>query len=1079
MLASLYLLSTATEKFAAREALANASFDEIGLTVQVKVDGPVAEIRDAALGGISEVLGAVPYSTALRASTSELEIPRGDRGIGLAYFAYLDGVAEHIELVDGRLANELPGPNVEAAIPEIMATQESLQVGDTFEIFPYGSFDELFTVEVVGIYRVLDPSAPLWRDDALDAAGYNPETPFPFSGGRILTDGYGPLLTAWDEMSSVGIGSLALDITPDYSATSLAEISSLVSRLDGAENAVRRAIGTNADTVALTTNSQETLGRVLGSLAVTRSSVLVTGLLLLVLGVAALGQAARLMSERRHVEQHLMRARGSSNRQLISLALIEAVMLAAITTVVAPLLANQTYGFISRQSAMVRAGMDRDPGFPPLIWATTAAVGLVLVLVLVIPLLRRGGTFVEASQSRSRPGRRAAFQRSGLDVALLVLAALAYWQLRSYRSPVLTGGGVARLDPLLAAGPALALLAGALVSVRLIPAASKITEAIAARGRRAVTPLAAWEVGRRSARAVSAILLLTLAVAVGTFSMSFLATWKGSQNDQAQFLHPSNLTVSELGVGPLAQADIVTRGETGATAAPYLITDASISTTLQNSNRGNGIDGRPVRIQATTNAGLAAYDSGRLADEGGGAIAAALSRVSPAATGAIELPAGSSGVQFTLRLSSSETALPGLRTSLNLVVRDSAGTIATVPAGVYDIDGTEHLVRAVFADSSTVDHLAAPLSVIGLQTTWFSTEVADAPRAEIAEEGDLLLVLSIDNLAALTPVLEVPVPGVGSVYDATLIDVPEDGTWFATFSGVDPTSLSPEGDQIHMGLTVNPSGFLRRPLVPVTLSTQPIVSELRVVANDALMTKLGSKVGTKAVIELNGSVITIVFADTVPLMPGESPRTPTILTNLDDLQLALVQNGAAATDVTEWWVDVPAETREAYLAGLPADATMSTQAETARSLQEDPLRVAIQAGLWLVAAAAIVLAALGFAVHAVVTVRSREVEFAQLRAVGLQQSALTRLVGAESLLLAFLGGTFGIGIGVALSYLVAPLVSVGPDGRPPVPGVLVEIPWDSVGLLAAEVALVLAVAVLLVSLLLRRIDPARMLRSED
>ena len=115
--------------------------------------------------------------------------------------------------------------------------------------------------------------------------------------------------------------------------------------------------------------------------------------------------------------------------------------------------------------------------------------------------MRRQTSFVDAEQARSRPGRRAAFQRSGLDIAVLALAALAYWQLKNYKSPVMSEGGVASVDPLLAAGPALALLAGALVAVRLIPPASKALEAIAARGRKAVLPLAAWEVGRRSARA--------------------------------------------------------------------------------------------------------------------------------------------------------------------------------------------------------------------------------------------------------------------------------------------------------------------------------------------------------------------------------------------------------------------------------------------------------------------------------------------------------------------------------------------------------------------------------------------------
>ena len=158
---------------------------------------------------------------------------------------------------------------------------------------------------------------------------------------------------------------------------------------------------------------------------------------------------------------------------------------------------------------------------------------------------------------------------------------------------------------------------------------------------------------------------------------------------------------------------------------------------------------------------------------------------------------------------------------------------------------------------------------------------------------------------------------------------------------------------------------------------------------------------------------------------------------------------------------------------------MTTRAGLADELKNDPLRVAIQAALWLVTGAAVLLAALGFAVHAIVTVRAREIELAQMRAIGVQRGQLLRIVASENGLLSILGLIFGVGLGIALSFLVAPLVSVGADGRPPLPPVIVQIPWEAVGLLVAEVALVLLVSVIIVSFLLRRIKPAEMLRLGD
>ena len=58
--------------------------------------------------------------------------------------------------------------------------------------------------------------------------------------------------------------------------------------------------------------------------------------------------------------------------------------------------------------------------------------------------------------------------RAGLDIALVVLAVLAGWQLRQYSA--VSDGGTAGIDPVLALAPALALAAGSVATLRLLPA---------------------------------------------------------------------------------------------------------------------------------------------------------------------------------------------------------------------------------------------------------------------------------------------------------------------------------------------------------------------------------------------------------------------------------------------------------------------------------------------------------------------------------------------------------------------------------------------------------------------------------
>src|SRR5690606_33626532 len=98
---------------------------------------------------------------------------------------------------------------------------------------------------------------------------------------------------------------------------------------------------------------------------------------------------------------------------------------------------------------------------------------------------------------------------------------------------VVDTGGALSIVPILAVGPALVLLASALLCVRLIPLAARVIEGIGSRSSRTIVPLASWELGRRSNRAVAAVLLLSLAIGVGSFGLTFLATWQQSQLEQA------------------------------------------------------------------------------------------------------------------------------------------------------------------------------------------------------------------------------------------------------------------------------------------------------------------------------------------------------------------------------------------------------------------------------------------------------------------------------------------------------------------------------------------------------------------
>jgi hypothetical protein len=1079
LLATLYLLSTATETFAARAALTDAEAPDVRLVQRVDPDGPVEDVLANADRAATDFFAEIPFSTAQHVQSDTLAILREDQGIALGYFGVMDGIDGAANLRSGEWAASTVADDVQVTIPYELALQESLAVGDTLEIAPVFRRDDVTQLTIVGTYAAHEPRADFWRFDRYQGEGYIPDAALPLSGGLVVTDGFGPLITSLDTLATFDIDHATVTHVPDFSDVSLVQAEELLGRFESLERETTRSIGATGSNVRTVTTIDATLGGVIGSLAVTRSSVLVTGLLLLVLSVAALGQTARLMAERRFSEQHLMVARGGSGRQVFRLALIEAIALGIVTAAVAPVLARYAYQAIASQDAMSRAGMNLDPGLPPWTWVVTGVVGFVLIVILVAPLAKRQGTFVDAEQSRFRPGKRAAFQRSGLDLALVVLAGLAYWQLRSYESPVIADGGVARLDPLLAAGPALALLAGSLVAVRLIPAASKLLEGIAARGRRAVMPLAAWEVGRRSARAVSAILLLTLAVSVGTFSMSYLTTWRLSQDHQALFQHPADAVVSGLPGDVASHSGWLREGDLVQTISPVIYGDAVMAADTATRFTGDdGLDGTDIQVLATDSDGLAFYDQGRLGEDLGDGIQRALTATASDAPAAGHmLPDQPDAIGMTVNASTSDTALEDISVAMRAVLADSTGLRFTVDLGSLAADGEDHVVRAPLASRESIERIAYPVRLIGIQSVWSSTD-EKTPGAELREEGNLEMALAIDDLAALNIAGTVPRAGEEPVYSDTAIDVAGAPRWHARNTGAGITSLEPGEHQIRAELFA-PAQNLRVRQVVLSHTAEPEAGPVPVVLTSNLLANASVSVGDPILLQVGSTVVHGVVQGTSAILPDEYPHQQAVIANIDVLSLAVIQAGAPAPEPTQWWVGIDPERLEDLRASLPEEAQMTARAELAVSLMEDPLRVATQAALWLVTGAAIVLAAVGFAVHAVVTVRARHIEFAQLRAVGVQRGQLLRVVSAEALLLSLLGVLFGVALGVALGYLVAPLVAVGVDGRPPLPTVIVDIPWTTVGLLALEIAAVLALTVFLVGLMLRRINPAQLLRLGD
>ncbi|MGX9227038.1 FtsX-like permease family protein [Streptomyces albus] len=782
----------------------------------------------------------------------------------------------------------------------------------------------------------------------------------------------------------------------------------------------------------------------------TRSALLITALQLVLLTGLTLLLVAQLLRTERAAETALLRARGASRARICALAAAEAFLLALPAALAAPLLTGPALRLLSAHGAPDGAGLLPPAGPGAGTWWTAAAVAAGCALLLTGPtLLARGtaGTHDPDRRAigRPRPTRRRAtvtVLRGGVDLALVVLAVVAYAQLAGRRSEG-TGalapsgaGGVLGIDPLLVAAPALALLAGTVLVLRLLPLAARLGERYAARRRGLAGALAGWQLARRPQRAARPALLLVLAVATGVLAVGQGASWDRSQDDQADFRTGADLTVSGSAPSPLAQGGLFDDVPGITRAAPVVRTTVTT-------------DGsREARLLATDTA-AAADGVLRLRDDLAGRPLPRLLRPL-AGKGAgrragLRLPPGTDRLALRLRLDGPgrargpAAARSGL--ALAVTVTDRFGVPYRLPLGDIPADGRTRTLTARLTDGG-----GSPAGPLRLTRIGVSHHV---PRHDAGRR------LTVEALHAHGRF------GHRTVHPATASRWtprvrPDDAS---TASGgqyavatARPARVRPRGAPVTLRWT---TGSAPAPKPdgndgPGTVSVEwkpheAAAAPLAAVATDSYLRAGGSTVGDTVTVRVADTELDVRITGAVRALPTVTPRDSddgqpdagALLCDLGALDRALADRGADPLEPRTWWLSAESggTARAAQaLRDRPAVGTVRVRDEIADALRSDPLGAGPRSALTALVPAAALLSATGFAVAAAGAARERAGDLAVLRALGAPRRRLARAVAAEQGLVVALSAALGLALGTVLTRLFVPLLVVtGGRAAPPCP----------------------------------------------
>ncbi|WP_128376636.1 ABC transporter permease [Streptomyces cavernae] len=976
-----------------------------------------------------------------------------------------------------------PGREVEAALPVSAADRLGVRPGTRLTLT-----DRLrgpsVRVRITGLYRPAQPSSPYWQLDDLGGRGVH----------KVDFTTYGPLLVdAKVFTGTVAVAQVAWIGTADFSSVTTGRIDALrEASLGGPERLRGEAV---SGTTAVRTSLPEVLDRVERSLFVSRSTLLIVALQLILLAGYALLLVARLLSAERAGESRLLRARGGSRARVAGLAALEALLLAAPAAVCAPLLAAPLTRVLAGQGALSRIGLRLDAptaGGPVLIVSVAVALGC--ALAVTVPALTAN------DERAGRPRAVPAPLRAGADIGLLVIAAVAYWQLgrqdgalSGALSPATgsttgsatadgTGAGSLGVDPLLAVAPALALLAGTVLTLRLLPPVARLAERRAAAGRGIALALAGWQFSRRPMRGAGPVLLLVLAVAMGMLAVAQGASWNRSQDDQADFRAGAPIRVLGDGADVPAQSEALATLRGVREVAPAFRTGLPLS----------GSRTATVLALDTAQARDALLLRKDLADEPADRLLARIGAKAPTplAAGA-QVPGGTSKLRLTLRILA--TPRSELTADVAVTLEDRFGIPYLFQVGELPADGRPHDLTLDLTSTAGAPAVrdSGPLALTALQL--------DLPLPVDRAERHRLV---FEELRADDE--RVPLPRRWQALSRSSdTSAPPESPNRPTRPRVESATADSLTVGYGTGFVIAYDGYAQPHSLTLRVrAARPKVPEVTAVATGRFLSSSGARPGQRVDVTFGGMDVPVRIVDEVRALPttgaevgdpnanvsagsGAQSAGPDtdgggLLVDLRTVNRVLTARYGVGVTPTEWWLRTQPGHADDVVAALRARpdvdrAQVVVRDEIADRLRDDPFGAGPEAAFAAAAIVAAVLAAVGFAVGTVGSLGERAAEFAVLRALGTPRRRLVRMIAAEQGVLVGLALLVGVALGTVLARAVIPLVVLTSRATRPEPEVLVELPLARVAPLLVAVAVVPLLITAVLSL--RRVDTTVSLRA--
>ena len=981
-----------------------------------------------------------------------------------SYFAFLPRLEQHTSLVSGRVpapeAISRPGeiPRIEARIPEDAAQLFGLSVGDRLSAVPHWE-DAVPYLEVVvsGIFRKTDPDEAIWHMDegVLKAATRSNFRTVPFF---VSEETY---------MDVIGVSLPRLDSTYvwllDVAPGRLKSANATIARqgIVVMEERLRSILSGYRQITIL----DEVLEEYDRRLFFTKLPMFLVLILIAVVVLYYVATISSLLVDQQRSEIALLRSRGASSRQVLTVYMMQGGMLCVLGVVAGPWLAAAAIGFLGFTPAF--SGLSGSTWLPTEVsggaYALSAVGGLLSFGALMIPAIQASRVGVTRQRHQgSRPDMQPAFQRYYLDVVLLIGGIILFRQLTEQGSLVVTRVfGEVGANQLLLAVPALVLLAAAMVLLRLFPLVMQLASRVLARWLPAGIVLGLWQMARNPTHYARLSLLLILMAGLGIFAASFSGTLEQSFEERVLYATGSDIRVESI----LQNSS----GPTRPFKESYEAIDGvdEVATVF----RGGGFDETKLVGESYEMLAVDAEDFNDIAwfrgDFSSGSMAELLESLEyPTPPQAIPLPDDARAISVMVR-----PDRPHSTVRVTARIQDSndryfAYELGRLGAGDWRLLETRLSRVGGFRGRLRLEPVW-PLKLVSI-----AVEETNAQRRLTA--GSIL----IDSIQVRT--------GDGLTKDVETFDS-VDG-W--SLLKVTPDAASDDLRQVAIGAN-GPSGAARFSWTEGPALTSrgifhgPPIEPMAVLASESFLRDTGHSKGQTIEVSVGGNRIPVRIVDTVDFFPTLDPYNERFLiSDLSSLS-ALANLDASSRELkpNEAWLtaDPLLDDRTELVNNLARRPFTGRRVYDRERLLElsrlDPLvKAGWRALLFLAFATVLSISCLGFLIHSYVSFKNREPQFALLRTMGITMRQLTALVWLEQALVIVAGMALGTWMGGRLGAIIMPFLGYDDRGSEILPPFIIHVEWSVLLITYAVMITVFGAIVTAMILFMRKISLQRILR---